>query len=536
MLAYPNTSSPWPQRYPAVASPRHVAVTAGAAAARGKRRGADAGEGADPAAEAKELVRFFLQKTAGGKERLVAVLDRHVKVVRTEHCFLLFEELGRRDGWVQCLEIFRWMQKQRWYVADNGIYSKLISVMGRKGQIRMAMWLFSQMRNSGCKPDTSVYNSLIGAHLHSRDKSKALVKALGYFDKMKGIERCQPNIVTYNILLRACARASDAKQVDILFKDLDESLVSPDIYTYNGVIDGYGKNGMIKEMESVLVRMKSKQCRPDVITFNILIDSYGRKQTFDKMEQVFKSLLRSKERPTHPTFNSMITNYGKARLREKAESVVEKMEELGFKPSYVTQECLITMYAYCDCVSKAQQIFDELVSSQSTVPLSSLNAMLDAYCMNRLPMEADRLLDTAIEKGAVVSASTYKLLYKAYTRANDKMLVQKLLQRMNKQGIVPNKKFFLDALEAFGTSANKPRRVQTPNSAREASRDSPNNAELAISSKPKLSALEAVGASEKKPRILPTSNSASERNTDSDSSLEPATSSEPELSFSQVGS
>ena len=106
MLAYPNTSSPWPQRHPALASPRHAAVAAGAAApARGKRRGAGAGEGADPAAEAAELVRFFLRKTGGGKERLVAVLDRHVKVVRTEHCFLLFEELGRRDGWVQCLEV-----------------------------------------------------------------------------------------------------------------------------------------------------------------------------------------------------------------------------------------------------------------------------------------------------------------------------------------------------------------------------------------------------------------------------------------------
>jgi hypothetical protein len=82
-------------------------VAAGAAPPRGKRRGADAGEGADPAAEAAELVRFFLRKTSGGKERLVAVLDRHVKVVRTEHCFLLFEELGRRDGWVQCLEVSR---------------------------------------------------------------------------------------------------------------------------------------------------------------------------------------------------------------------------------------------------------------------------------------------------------------------------------------------------------------------------------------------------------------------------------------------
>uniref|UniRef100_A0A0E0NL14 Pentacotripeptide-repeat region of PRORP domain-containing protein n=1 Tax=Oryza rufipogon TaxID=4529 RepID=A0A0E0NL14_ORYRU len=474
-----------------------------AAAARGKRRGAGAAaaEGADEAAEAADLVRFFLRRTSGGKERLVAVLDRHVKVVRTEHCFLLFEELGRRDGWLQCLEgvdvdqqemnfevpVFRWMQKQRWYVADNGIYSKLISVMGRKGQIRMAMWLFSQMRNSGCRPDTSVYNSLIGAHLHSRDKSKALAKALGYFEKMKTIDRCQPNIVTYNILLRAFAQAGDTKQLDILFKDLDESPVSPDIYTYNGVMDAYGKNGMITEMESVLARMKSNQCRPDVITFNILIDSYGRKQAFDKMEQVFKSLLRSKEKPTHPTFNSMITNYGKARLREKAECVLDKMTEMGFKPNYVTQECLIMMYAYCDCVSRARQIFDELVSSQNNVHLSSVNAMLDAYCMNGLPMEADQLLDSVIKKGAVPSASTYKLLYKAYTKANDKKLIQKLLKRMNSQGIVPNKKFFLDALEAFGNTDKKPRTVPSKNSASKPDVESANNSGTDTSSKPNLS-------------------------------------------------
>nr|TKW41611.1 hypothetical protein SEVIR_1G328200v2 [Setaria viridis] len=466
MLAYSSTSKPWLQLHPP--SPSQGAGAAAAAArlvalaARSKRRGAGAAaaEGVDEAAEAAELVRSLLRRTGGGKERLVPVLDRHVRVVRTEHCFLLFEELGRRDGWLQCLEVFRWMQKQRWYVADNGIYSKLISVMGRKGQIRMAMWLFSQMRNSGCKPDTSVYNSLIGAHLHSRDKSKALAKALGYFEKMKSIERCQPTIVTYNILLRAFAQAGDTKQ-----------------------------------------RMKSKQCRPDVITFNILIDSYGRKQTFDKMEQVFKSLLRSKERPTHPTFNSMITNYGKARLREKAESVLEKMEEMGFKPNYVTQECLIMMYAHCDCVSRARQIFDELVTSQNKVHLSSLNAMLDAYCMNGLHSEADRLLDTALQKGVVPSGSTYKLLYKAYTKANDTVLVQKLLKRMNKQGIVPNKKFFLDALEAFGTSERKPRTSSATNSASKPSSDSagdsqtvdsnkPGDSETVNSNKPKVSVLQ----------------------------------------------
>lgn len=343
------------------------------------------------------------------------------------------------------------MQKQRWYIADNGVYSKLISVMGKKGQIRMAMWLFSEMRNSGCRPDTSVYNSLITAHLHSRDKAKALEKALGYFEKMKGIEWCNPNVVTYNILLRAFALARNVDQVNALFKDLDESIVSPDIYTYNGVMDAYGKNGMIREMECVLSRMKSNQCKPDVITFNLLIDSYGKKQEFDKMEQVFKSLLRSKETPTLPTFNSMITNYGKARLREKAEHVFKKMKDMGYNPSFITCESLIMMYGFCDCVSRARDIFDGMVQSGREMKVSTLNAMLDVYCMNGLPMEAHMLFQSAKGIGLIPDSSTYKLLYKAYTKANMKELLQKLLKHMDRDGIVPNKRFFLDALGAFGS-------------------------------------------------------------------------------------
>lgn len=382
----------------------------------------------------------------------MTTLNKYVKFVRTEHCFMLFEELGKADNWLQCLEVFRWMQKQRWYIADNGVYSKLISVMGKKGQTRMAMWLFSEMRNSGCRPDTSVYNALIIAHLHSRDKSKALDKALGYFNKMKGIDRCKPTIVTYNILLRAFAQARNVNQVNALFKDLEESIVSPDIFTFNGVMDAYGKNGMIREMEAILSRMKSNQCKPDIITFNLLIDAYGKRQEFEKMEQVFKSLLRSKEKPTLATFNSMIVNYGKARLRDKAEGIFQKITSMGYTPNYITYESVIMMYGLCDSVSRARETFDRIIASKKELKVSTLNAMLDVYCLNNLPMEADMLLDSARDFGVRPNSSTYKLLYKAYTKANMKDLLQKLLKRMDHEGIVPNKRFFLEALGAFGSS------------------------------------------------------------------------------------
>lgn len=402
--------------------------------------------------DAQVLVRVLLRNFKEDKP-LVSTLNRYVKTVRTDHCFLLFEELGKADKWLQCLEVFRWMQKQRWYIADNGIYSKLISVMGKKGQTRMAMWLFSEMRNSGCRPDCSVYNSVITAHLHSKDKSKALSKALSYFEKMKGTERCKPNVVTYNILLRAFAQARKADQVNTLFKDLDESIISPDIYTYNGVMDAYGKNGMIREMEDVLSRMKSNQCKPDIITFNLLIDSYGKRQEFEKMEQVFKSLMRSKEKPTIATFNSMITNYGKARLREKAENVLEKMKGLGYTPSYITYESLIMMYGLCDSVAKAREIFNKSMEAGKEIRVSTFNALLDVYCMNGLPMEAALLFESRSSVGVFPDISTYKLLYKAYTKANMKELVEKLLKCMDRDGIVPNKKFFLEALGAFGSSS-----------------------------------------------------------------------------------
>ncbi|GAB2279363.1 Pentatricopeptide repeat-containing protein 5 mitochondrial [Dionaea muscipula] len=402
--------------------------------------------------EAHELVGLILRNFTD-KKPIVGTLEKYVRVLRSEHCYLLFEELGKTDKWLQCLEVFRWMQKQRWYIADTGVYSKLISVMGRKGQTRMAMWLFSEMRNSGYRPDTCVYNALITAQLHSRDKAKALEKALGYFKKMKGIERCLPNIVTYNILLRAFAQARDVNQVNNLFKDLDESIITPDTFTFNGVMDAYGKNGMIKEMESVLSRMRrSSQIKPDVITFNLLIDVYGKKQEFEKMEQVFKSLLRSKEKPTLPTFHSMIINYGKGRQREKAESVFTMMTDMGYSPSYITYESLIMMYGLCDCVSSAREILDGMIASRKEVKVSSLNVMLDVYCMNRLPAEAHQLFERASSFGIHPDSSTYKLLYKAYTKANMKELLNKLLKQMDQDGIIPNKRFFLDALGALGTA------------------------------------------------------------------------------------
>ncbi|KAL8094296.1 hypothetical protein AgCh_035990 [Apium graveolens] len=54
--------------------------------------------------ESAELVRT-LMRNINDRKPLTTTLDKYVKVVRSEHYFLLFEELGRTDKWLQCLEL-----------------------------------------------------------------------------------------------------------------------------------------------------------------------------------------------------------------------------------------------------------------------------------------------------------------------------------------------------------------------------------------------------------------------------------------------
>lgn len=57
-----------------------------------------------PSSEAEELVRSIVRNISD-KQPLLTTLNKYVQLVRTEHCFLLFEELGKTDKWLQCLEV-----------------------------------------------------------------------------------------------------------------------------------------------------------------------------------------------------------------------------------------------------------------------------------------------------------------------------------------------------------------------------------------------------------------------------------------------
>ncbi|KAG0592861.1 hypothetical protein KC19_1G285800 [Ceratodon purpureus] len=354
----------------------------------------------DAAPYFRPSIPSILKSLNSDQASVAQVLESQSPYLRSCDGFAILEGLGKQNKWTLTLEVFRWIQRQKWYKHDDGFYSKLIVIMGKAKQLRMAVWLFNEVRRSGARPDTSLYNALITAYLFSKDKGRGFEKALKLFEEMKKKTKCQPNLVTYNILLRASAQACDVARVEGLFKEMEAARIYPDNVSYNGVIGAYGKAGDYVQMEKTLFVMRmQKHIKPDNVTSNTLIESYGRGKDFVKMEQVLKSMSSSQSRhkPDLKTYNIVMSNYARVGEVEKMEWSLERMEAANYTPNLRSYEILMTGYGDVGAFTKMRACFYQLLEAGIQPQLSTLNTMISAYCQHNLFEEAEELLSNAME-------------------------------------------------------------------------------------------------------------------------------------------
>ncbi|CAM6101831.1 unnamed protein product [Calypogeia fissa] len=402
----------------------------------------------------QDKIEILVKALCTSKESAAQTLETHGSFMMPPDWFNVLDGIGRRRRWLLALEVFRWIQVQKWYKADNGFYAKLISIMGKERQYRLAMTMFKEMKKVGCRPDTSLYNSVMTVFLRRASKKEGFAKALSLLEEMKLIRRCQPNIVTYNILTRAAAQMGDQDKVDSLLKEIFDRDLSADNYTYNGIMDAYGKAGEISMMEAMFKRMRDEKIKPDLVSFNTLIDAYGKAGEFEKMEQVFWSMTLKRTPPILPaskTFNSMITNYGNAGLLEKVDSVFLEMKKLDVSQTFVTFEALVGAYGKCGQFDKMRNCLKIMESDSYKPQPSTLNKMLDSYCSHGMATEAEDLLKNSLREFSVEPASlSYAIVIRAYKKAGNRERVHALLDRMKTVGIKPTKETYLDVMELIG--------------------------------------------------------------------------------------
>lgn len=193
---------------------------------------------------------------------------RYEQVARTVNAVL--QDLGRKGYSNAALQVFQWMQLQGWCRLDPHLYTTVIDALGSAGCLDLAERIFTDMEESVQK-DTVLYNSL----LHARSKAGQVEATIELFNSMKE-NNCRPDLYTYNTIMNMHVKADTGlPKVLLIFKEMCLQGIQPDVVSYDILLAACASKEHVKEAQRIFDAMKKRRVKPTVVSYTSLITVYA---------------------------------------------------------------------------------------------------------------------------------------------------------------------------------------------------------------------------------------------------------------------
>ncbi|XP_051218294.1 pentatricopeptide repeat-containing protein At3g53360, mitochondrial [Lolium perenne] len=242
---------------------------------------------------------------------------------------------------------------------DLVCWNSIINACSVQGLLNDAMVLFSELRDSGLRPDgitvrgllcacvgcdalnhgrlihsylvkfgldgeVSVHNSLLSMYARCMDFSSAM----DVFNETR-----EPDVVTWNSILTACVQHQHLEVVFKLFNLLQRSVPSLDRISLNSVLSASAELGYIEMVEQVHTYTFKAGLVNDTMLSNGLIDTYAKCGSLDDATKLFEMMGTNCD---VYSWSSLIVGYAQSGYARKALDLFARMRSLGIRPTHVT--------------------------------------------------------------------------------------------------------------------------------------------------------------------------------------------------------
>ncbi|CAI9103022.1 OLC1v1001437C2 [Oldenlandia corymbosa var. corymbosa] len=356
------------------------------------------------------------------------------------------DEAIQGKQWESALKIFGLLRKQHWYVPKSQTFTKLLVMLGKCRQPGQAGLLFEMMESDGLQPTIDVYTALVGVY----GLNGLLEKAFDTVNYMKSVRNCKPDVYTYSILIKCCAKLGQFDMIGDVLAEMSYLGVECSTATYNTIIDGYGKAGLFEEMERTLTEMiGSGACLPDIFTFNAVVGAYGNSGQIEKAESWFDQFQLMGVKPDIMTFNILIKSYGKAGKYRRMGSVLDFMKKRFYSPTIVTYNIVIDTFGKAGNVEKMEEFFLKM-KHQGMKPNSiTYCSLVNAYSKFGLIDKIDSILRQVENSDVVLDTPFFNCIISAYGQAGDVEKMVELFMAMKDRKCKPDDITFASMIQAY---------------------------------------------------------------------------------------
>jgi len=252
--------------------------------------------------------------------------------------------------------------------------------------------------------------------------AKAIFKRIESRSRIFQRDECQPNTITYSIVLSYYADAGMADKAELMLKKMmvesknasGQRVVEPNLICFNTCINAWAQtkspnsaDNALKLLENMFELSKiHPHLRPDTISFSSVISAFAKSNRLDAGDRAENLLQRSLElykdghyqcKPDSMTYNVVLEALSKQSKMEflkkqsyndtvkRAEVIFDDMHRfwrggnMNVRPDNITYNIMLDMYGNIKETEKARSIFQKLIESDVINPdIITFNSMLYA--------------------------------------------------------------------------------------------------------------------------------------------------------------
>ncbi|KAJ0112542.1 hypothetical protein Patl1_02399 [Pistacia atlantica] len=239
------------------------------------------------------------------------------------------------------------------YQSNEYVLSSLMSSYAKNGLISDAI-AFATLSNS----PIAVVPSNIIAGIYNR--LGQYHEALKLFSLLE-----EPDIVSWNTAIAACAHNGYYTEVFELFKYMQLADIHPDNCTFVSLLSACTKLCNLTlgcSLHALIIKADINRC--DTFLFNVLIDMYGKCGSIGSSIEIFKMMTDR----NIITWTTLISALGLNGFAYQALEKFREMEILGFKPDRVAVLAVLTACRHGGLVTEGMELFGRMKRTYGVEP------------------------------------------------------------------------------------------------------------------------------------------------------------------------
>ncbi|KAJ7555628.1 hypothetical protein O6H91_05G047200 [Diphasiastrum complanatum] len=283
---------------------------------------------------------------------------------------------------------------------DSKIFlgNTLVNMYAKCGSVLDARKVFDSM------PEHNVFSwtNIISAYANHGQGEEAI----NLFQQMRqtGI---LPNVVTFVVVLKACAGIPALEQGKQLHMDIIKSGFESDTTVRNTLVDMYAKCGCMEDALQVFNSMRDER---DVVSWTAMIAGYAQHGLGKEALDLYEQMKQEGVQPNNVTYVVLLQACASIAALDQGKQLHLDIIESGFESDTTVRNTLVDMYAKCGCMEDALQVFNSMHDERDVV---SWNAIITGYAQRGLGKEALALYEQMKQEDVQPNDVTYVCLLKA---------------------------------------------------------------------------------------------------------------------------